>query len=85
MQLASLDEDGQIDGTAIRHTLTIGPEAGAHRLDMDRRLVLTTYQTLRDYQFWLCMIDWGMVIFDEAQNIKNPNQPASARCHAKPQ
>ncbi len=74
VQLASLaDEDGQMDGAAIRYALTIGPEAGAHRLDMDRRLVLTTYQTLRDYQFSLCMIDWGMVIFDEAQNIKNPN------------
>lgn len=74
VQLASLaDEDGQMDGAAIRYALTIGPEAGAHRLDMDRRLVLTTYQTLRDYQFSLCKIDWGMVIFDEAQNIKNPN------------
>lgn len=73
-QLANLlDEDGQLDDQSIRYALTIGPEAGAHRLDMDRRLVLTTYQTLRDYQFSLCMIDWGMVIFDEAQNIKNPN------------
>lgn len=68
-----LNEDGQLDDQTIRYALTIGPEAGAHRLDMDRRLVLTTYQTLRDYQFSLCMIDWGMVIFDEAQNIKNPN------------
>ncbi|MFB2351132.1 SNF2-related protein, partial [Priestia megaterium] len=42
-------------------------------LDMDRRLVLTTYQTLRDYQFSMCVIDWGVVVFDEAQNIKNPN------------
>lgn len=74
VQLASLaDEDGQMPEETIRYALTIGPEAGAHRLDMDRRLVLTTYQTLRDYQFSLCMIDWGMVIFDEAQNIKNPN------------
>lgn len=73
-QLASLlDEDGQMDDQSIRYALAIGPEAGAHRLDMDRRLVLTTYQTLRDYQFSLCMIDWGVVIFDEAQNIKNPN------------
>ena len=73
-QLASLaDEDGRMEGGAIRYALTIGPEAGAQRLDMDRRLVLTTYQTLRDYQFSMCMIDWGIVIFDEAQNIKNPN------------
>ena len=73
-QLASLiDEDGAMADDAIRYALTIGPESGLHRLDMDRRLVLTTYQTLRDYQFSLCRIDWGLVIFDEAQNIKNPN------------
>lgn len=74
VQLTSLaDENGMMDEQSIRYALTIGPEAGVHRLDMDRRLVLTTYQTLRDYQFSLCRIDWGMVIFDEAQNIKNPN------------
>lgn len=74
LQLASLvSDDGGLDEQAIRYALHIGPEAGVKRLDMDRRLVLTTYQTLRDYQFSLCQIDWGMVIFDEAQNIKNPN------------
>lgn len=74
VQLASLaDEDGMMDEQSIRYALAVGPEAGVQRLDMDRRLVLTTYQTLRDYQFSLCRIDWGMVIFDEAQNIKNPN------------
>lgn len=72
-QLAALGENELAEEQSIRYALTIGPEAGAHRLDMDRRLVLTTYQTLRDYQFSLCQIDWGMVIFDEAQNIKNPN------------
>ena len=75
-QLAALGDDELADERSIRYALTIGPEAGAHRLDMDRRLVLTTYQTLRDYQFSLCQIDWGMVIFDEAQNIKNPNDQA---------
>jgi SNF2 family DNA or RNA helicase len=73
-QLASLmDDEGQMADDALRYALAIGPECGAHRLDMDRRLVLTTYQSLRDYQFSLCRIDWGLVIFDEAQNIKNPN------------
>ncbi|MBE1426515.1 SNF2 family DNA or RNA helicase [Desulfomicrobium macestii] len=28
---------------------------------------------MRDYQFSLSRIDWGIVAFDEAQNIKNPN------------
>nr|WP_284047513.1 DEAD/DEAH box helicase [Guyparkeria hydrothermalis] len=73
-QLSSLlDEQDRVDESDIRYALNIGPDAGARRLDMDRRLVLTTYQTLRDYQFSLCKIDWGMVVFDEAQNIKNPN------------
>lgn len=68
-----LDNDQVLDEDAIRYALHIGPDAGAKRLDQERRLVLATYQTLRDYQFSLCRIDWGMVIFDEAQNIKNPN------------
>ncbi|MGE3541757.1 MAG: DEAD/DEAH box helicase [Candidatus Tectimicrobiota bacterium] len=73
-QLASLlDTDGYMDDRTMRYALTIGPESGVRRLDMERRLVLTTYQTLRDYQLSLCRIDWGLVMFDEAQNIKNPN------------
>ena len=70
---AILDNDQVLDEDAIRYALHIGPDAGTKRLDQERRLVLTTYQTLRDYQFSLCRIDWGLVIFDEAQNIKNPN------------
>lgn len=59
-----------------RYSLNIGKES-VDRLDMPGRLVITTYQTLRDYQFSLCLIDWGLVIFDEAQNIKNPNALAT--------
>jgi len=54
-------------------SLKAGAEYGIERLDMPTRLVLTTYETLRNYQFSLCSIDWGIVIFDEAQQIKNPN------------
>lgn len=62
------------DETAkIRYSLKIGDMFSDERLDLPRRLVITTYQTLRDYQFSLCSVDWGMVVFDEAQNIKNPN------------
>lgn len=57
----------------IRYSLNVGKDYGLDRLDMPKRLVLTTYQTLRDYQFSLCSIAWGVVAFDEAQNIKNPN------------
>lgn len=59
--------------SAIRYSLKVGKDFGNARLDMPDRLVLTNYDTLRDYQFSLCTVDWGMVIFDEAQDIKNPN------------
>jgi len=57
----------------IRYSLKVGKKYLPDMLDVPQRLVITTYQTLRDYQFSLCTIDWGMVIFDESQNIKNPN------------
>lgn len=63
------NENGEFEP---KYSLNIGKEQ-LDRLDMPGRLVITTYQTLRDYQFSLCLIDWGIVIFDEAQNIKNPN------------
>ncbi|MBM96236.1 MAG: helicase [Oceanospirillaceae bacterium] len=63
-------EDGE---AVIRYSLKIGSDFGSERLDMPRRLVITTYQTLRDYQFSLCSVDWSVAAFDEAQNIKNPN------------
>lgn len=61
------------DEAKIRYSLKVGASFANERLDLPRRLVITTYQTLRDYQFSLCSVDWGMVVFDEAQNIKNPN------------
>ena len=67
-------QDVDADSTAeIRFSLKVGDDFSTERLDMPQRLIITTYQTLRDYQFSLCTIDWGMVIFDESQNIKNPN------------
>ena len=67
------DSDNAICDTDVLYSLKIGHQFGTERLDMESRMVLTTYQTLRDYQFSLCRIDWSLVIFDEAQNIKNPN------------
>ena len=61
------------DMETVRYALKVGPEYALQRLDLPKRLVLTTYQTLRDYQFSLARIDWSFVVFDEAQNIKNPN------------
>ena len=62
---------------SIQKALKTGRDYGADRLDQPRRLVLTTYETLRDYQFSLCRVDWSLVIFDEAQMVKNPNTLAS--------
>ena len=62
---------------SIRYSLKVGKEHPKDRLDMPRRLVLTTYETLRDYQFSLCRIDWSFAVFDEAQQIKNPNALAA--------
>jgi SNF2 family DNA or RNA helicase len=66
-------EDSLLEQDAIRYSLKIGKEFGTERLDMPGRLVLTTYQTLRDYQFSMCLVDWSVIVFDEAQNIKSPN------------
>ncbi len=57
----------------IRYCLKIGKEFPTDRLDMPKRLVLATYDTMRNYQFSMCAVDWSMVVFDEAQAIKNPN------------
>ncbi|MBQ3889953.1 MAG: DEAD/DEAH box helicase family protein, partial [Lachnospiraceae bacterium] len=38
----------------------------------EERIVLTSYETLRTYQFSLGKIDWSLMVLDEAQRIKNP-------------
>lgn len=37
------------------------------------RLVLTTYETLRDYEFSFGRVEWGILVCDEAQKIKTPS------------
>ncbi|WP_438465561.1 DEAD/DEAH box helicase [Marinomonas sp. PE14-40] len=71
--LQAVDNDSMLQQDDIRYSLKVGGEYGADRLDQPNRLVLATYQTIRDYQFSLSRIDWAVVAFDEAQNIKNPN------------
>lgn len=39
---------------------------------MPNTLALTTYETLRDYQFSFAEVKWGIIVADEAQKIKNP-------------
>ena len=51
-------------------------EGGRKLLDTEaiarHSLVLTTYEAVRDYQFSLASLDWGVVVTDEAQKIKTP-------------
>ena len=42
-------------------------------LDWPGSCVITTYQTLRDYRFSFAAAEWSAAVFDEAQNVKNPN------------
>ncbi len=37
------------------------------------RIVLTTYETLRDLEFSFAQESWSIIVCDEAQKIKNPN------------
>ncbi|MCP4702084.1 MAG: DEAD/DEAH box helicase, partial [Gammaproteobacteria bacterium] len=80
-EASQVDLDSRVRGNdgaedpweGARRSLKIGPDWGPERLDLPDTLVLTTYQTLRDYQFSLAGIPWSVAIFDEAQNIKSPN------------
>lgn len=38
----------------------------------DAKIILTTYETLRDQQFSFAQQQWGIVVCDEAQKIKTP-------------
>lgn len=69
----SFETGDTLDAGAIRYSLKVGKAYGIERLDMPKRLILTTYQGLRDYQFSLCKIDFSCVFLDEAQNTKSPN------------
>ncbi|MEW1960690.1 DEAD/DEAH box helicase [Kineococcus sp. NPDC059986] len=71
-RVEDLDEHGMVREDRIHASLRIGPACGEARLDRPGVLVLTTYETLRRYQVSLGLVDWGVVIFDEAQATKNP-------------
>lgn len=53
--------------------LRVGERFGEARLDRPGTLVLTTYETVGRYQVSLTQVDWGTVVFDEAQALKNPD------------
>lgn len=70
--LDDLDEDGMVREDRIHAALRVGEGWGEARLDRPGVLVLTTYETLRRYQVSLGVVDWGVVVLDEAQATKNP-------------
>lgn len=39
----------------------------------DAKIILTTYETLRDLEFSFAADQWSIMVCDEAQRIKNPN------------
>jgi hypothetical protein len=67
-----LDEHGMVRQDRIFASLRVGSRWGDSRLDRPGVLVLTTYETLRRYQVSLGLVEWGVVVFDEAQATKNP-------------
>jgi hypothetical protein len=70
---SDVGDDGLVRGDAIRFALRVGATYGPGRLDTPNRLVLTNYETLRGFQLSLAQVDWGAVVLDEAQAIKNPD------------
>ena len=74
-----LGEPLEVHGKGIaelRHSKSRELTAGFPTLDLTRLReadwVLTTYETLRDYQHSFARIGWSVAVFDEAQRIKNP-------------
>ena len=64
--------DGAGDGVVQQYGLRFG-DGTEQSLDHPGTCVLTTYQTLRDFRFSFAGCDWITTVFDEAQNLKNPN------------
>lgn len=71
-RVEDLDGHGMVRSDRIHASLRIGPGWKEARLDRPGVLVLTTYDTLRRYQVSLGLVDWGVVVLDEAQATKNP-------------
>jgi hypothetical protein len=64
--------DMAVPGEVTQYGLGFG-DGTERSVDYPGGCVLTTYQTLRDYRFSFGKAEWSAAIFDEAQNIKNPN------------
>jgi len=47
-----------------------------------KHIILTNYETLREYQAALCLVDFALVVLDEAQKIKTPGTLITNVCKA---
>lgn len=65
-RVKTADIDARLREEGLRRFLRPGWHEGAG-------IVLTTYETLRDYEFSFAEVQWSVVACDEAQRIKNPN------------
>jgi superfamily II DNA or RNA helicase len=67
---------------ALRTVAGRDTHLGGSTLDPDRwahaGLVLTTYETLRDYQFSFARTPFSVIIYDEVQKLKNPASQVTA-------
>lgn len=64
-RVSNREIDEQLIGDGLKRFLRPGWRAKSN-------LVLTTYETLRDYEFSLARESWSVMICDEAQKIKSP-------------
>lgn len=62
--------ESEIAGSLVEHGITKLLRKGWVG---DAKVVLTTYETLRDLEFTLAGQDWSIMVCDEAQKIKNPS------------
>jgi hypothetical protein len=66
-----------LSGLKLSPTLANELKNGVTTLDVDRLasqdVVLTTYETFRDYQHSFAKVSWVVAVLDEAQRIKNPS------------
>jgi hypothetical protein len=60
---------------------------GTQTLDRDRLSkadwILTTYETLRDYQFSFAAIPFSIIVYDEAQKVKTPGSAMTTAAKAQ--
>lgn len=81
-----------LHGTVLKKLRKTGVTGQEYRgkpkvtLDVDvlqnASLILTTYDTVRDYQYSLGQVNWGVIIADEAQKVKNPQSLSSLALRA---